>query len=318
MNQTSFYNIQRTLVVPVINKHFSDNIAQAREESRGKDEAILGDGRFDSPGKCAKYCTYTCISPSTKKIIASTTIQTIKGKGSAPLELAAFKICLDDLSNDNYQVSVVATDRNRQLAKWLRTEIPTIKHKYDPWHFVKNIKSKLRPLTQRKGCKILQEWLKPIGNHLFWCSENCGGDPEKLIQMWKSLLHHVVDKHKFGKTYPKYKRCSHKVYTRIAARKKKWLTKDSPAYNNLEKVVLDKRNLKDMEQLTNPLHTGSLEVFHSLINCYAPKRLGFELNVQDARVKLAIIDHNNNVGKEQARIRKVKHGSGKEGELRFK
>ena len=100
--------------------------------------------------------------------------------------------------------------------------------------------------------------------------------------------------------------------------RKKWLTKDSPAYNNLEKVVLDKRNLKDMEQLTNPLHTGSLEVFHSLINCYAPKRLGFELNVQDARVKLAIINHNNNVGKEQARIRKVKHGSGKEGELRFK
>ena len=136
--------------------------------------------------------------------------------------------------------------------------------------------------------------------------------------MWKSLLHHIVDKHKFGKTYPKYKRCSHKVYTRNEARKKKWLTKDSPAYNNLEKVVLDKRNLKDMEQLTNPLHTGSLEVFHSLINCYAPKRLGFELNVQDARIKLAIIDHNNNVGKEQARIWKVKHGSGKEGELRFK
>lgn len=241
VNPTSFYNIQRTLVVPVINKHFNENIVQAREESKGKDKAILGDGRFDSPGKCAKYCTYTCISPSTKKVVASTTIQTTKGKGSAPLELTGFKKCLDELSSNNYPVSVVATDRNRQLAKWLRIEKPEIEHKFDPWHFVKNIKSKLRPLTRRKGCKILQEWLKPIGNHLFYCSENCDGDPEKLVQMWKSLLHHIINKHKFERTYPKYKRCAHKVYSRHEAQRKKWLKKDSPAYNNLEKVIMDKK-----------------------------------------------------------------------------
>ena len=170
-----------------------------------------------------------------------------------------------------------------------------------PWHFVKNIKSKAKAFNTEKGVQNLKERLKSI------VSDVPKTDPEKLIKKCKSLVHHIVDKHKFGKTYPKYKRCSHKAYIWNEARKKKWLAKDSSAYNNLEKVVLDKRNLKDMEQLTKPLHTGSLEVFHSLTNCYAQKRLGFELNIQDARVKLPIIDQNNNVGKEQARIRKVKH-----------
>lgn len=102
-----------------------------------------------------------------QKIIATSTIQVSKGKGSAPLELQGFKNCLAELEEDGYKVNTVATDRNRQLAKWLRVERNDISHKFVPWHFAKNIKSKLRPLGIRKGCKILQEWIKPVGNHLF-------------------------------------------------------------------------------------------------------------------------------------------------------
>ena len=189
---------------------------------------MLGDGRFDSPGKAAKYCTYTCQSPSTKKIVATNTIQTDKGKGSSPLEMGAFQNCLQDLDSVGFVVNTVATDRNKQVAKWIRTERPEIVHKYDPWHFSKNIKSKLRPLAKRKACKIIQEWIKPIGNHLFWCAENCGEDPEKLKQMWKSLLHHICNKHKFTKTYPKYPACLHKR----SAKKK------SAKQNGLKSIVL--------------------------------------------------------------------------------
>ena len=81
MNQTSFYNIQRTLVVPVINKHFSDNIAQAREESRGKYEAILGDGRFDSPGKCAiSIVLIPVYPPLLKRLLPVQRSKPLKGK----------------------------------------------------------------------------------------------------------------------------------------------------------------------------------------------------------------------------------------------
>lgn len=52
-------------------------------------------------------------------------------------------------------------------------------------------------------------------------------------------------------------------------------------------VVLDKRYLNDMPQLADPYHTGNIEVFHSLLNHYAPKINEFDLHVMDARVKLA-------------------------------
>ena len=122
------------------------------------------------------------------------------GKGSAPLELIGFKNCLKQLEDESFNVETIATDRNKQLAKWVREERPKVKHRFDPWHFVKNVKGKMRPLTQRKDCKVLKDWIKPVGNHLFWCSENCGGDPDKLIEMWKSLLHHVTNRHNFNKS----------------------------------------------------------------------------------------------------------------------
>ena len=56
-------------------------------------------------------------------------------------------------------------------------------------------------------------------------------------------------------------------------------------------MILDNKNLKDMDDLTKPYHTGSLEVLHSLINSYTTKRQEFAINVMDARVKLAVIDH---------------------------
>ena len=210
---------------------------------------------------------------------------------------------------------LIATDRSLNGFRENRADIA---HRYDPWHFAKNIKGKLRPLTKRKDRQILQGWIKPIGNHLFWCAENCQGDPERLIQMWKSILCHVTNKHSFAKQFPKYERCQHKKYTSAEARKKKWIEKNSPAYNALEDIVLDKKYLKDMEHLCEPYHTGDIKVFHSLITSYAPKRQHFELNVMNARVQLAILDHNNNVGRKQAVVKKERKGSRKLGEKKWK
>ena len=94
------------------------------------------------------------------------------------------------------------------------------------------------------------------------------------------------------------------------SKRKRWIKKNSPAYNVIEKVVLDKNNVNEMDYLTNPYHTGSLEVFHSLLNSYASKRQEFELNVMVAHVKLAILNHNDNVYRKQVTISKARRGSG--------
>lgn len=55
--------------------------------------------------------------------------------------------------------------------------------------------------------------------------------------------------------------------------------------------------LSQIEQLAYGSHTGSLEVFHSLILTYAPKRLDFDVKSYNGRVQLAVLDHNENVGR---------------------
>ena len=136
--------------------------------------------------------------------------------------------------------------------------------------------------------------------------------------MWQSVLHDVSDKHTFKKLRPKYPKCMHRTYTKEERRRKKWIKKDSAAYNYLEKIINDKRTLADLPKLSRPYHTGNIEVFNSVVNMYAPKRKEFDLHVMDARVKLAAIDFNENVNREQSIVKKARKGSSKEGEKKWK
>ena len=57
-------------------------------------------------------------------------------------------------------------------------------------------------------------------------------------------------------------------------------------------------------------HTGALEVFHSLLTKYVPKRKHFSFEGMEARTLLAALDHNINIDREQATTT--------EGKLRYK
>jgi len=54
-----------------------------------------------------------------------------------------------------------------------------------------------------------------------------------------------------------------------------WLDIDSPAHVALKDVVLSQKLLKDVGKLSDSMHTGSLEVYHSMLLKYAPKRQHF-------------------------------------------
>ena len=65
-------------------------------------------------------------------------------------------------------------------------------------------------------------------------------------------------------------------------------------HRTLSNVVTDTTLLKDIKKLTGFHHTGSLEVFHSLLLKYCPKRQHFSYVGMQARIELAILDHNYN------------------------
>ena len=99
-----------------------------------------------------------------KNIVASVTLQ----KETA--ETAVWRDCSDVYKI--YQTLItdrlIATGRNRQIARWIRDEFPEVAHKFGSRLFVKNIKAKLRPLSQGENCRIISDWIKAIGSHLFW------------------------------------------------------------------------------------------------------------------------------------------------------
>ena len=94
--------------------------------------------------------------------------------------------------------------------------------------------------------------------------------------------------------------CAFNILFSEEERSKKWLSSGSVAHNALHKVVLQDTLLQDMKKLTGFHHTGSLEVFHSLLLKHCPKRQHFSNVGMQARIELAISDHNYNTQHKQA------------------
>lgn len=86
-----------------------------------------------------------------------------------------------------------------------------------------------------------------------------------------------------------------------------WLHPSSSAHDALQKVVQNKNLMKDLDHVTMFRHTGQLEVYHSLLLKYAPKRQHFSYGGMVCRTQLAAIDHNYHVGRQQATTRSGDH-----------
>ena len=177
------------------------------------------------------------------------------------------------------------------------------------WHSSKWVTKTLTKKAKKKGNEPLFKWIKCVSNHLCWCSQTCGGNAE----CWVSILNHVVNKHKW-KNSRHFRRCEHGRLSRRKERKTKWLEDKSLAYVALEGVVLNKKKLKDFEKFTEFHPAGKLEVYHSLLFNYIPKRLHYSYKGMVARTQLAVIDHNSNTGRNQATLTRGKN----KGNMKYK
>lgn len=158
--------------------------------------------------------------------------------------------------------------------------------------------------------------MQSVSNHLWWSAATCDGDADILREKWLSLLHHITGKHrwKISAEFKHIKMCGHATISRKDQKSIKWLKAGSPAHVALEEVVTNSKLLKDIGKLTEFHHTGELESYHSLMTKYVPKRQHFCYNGMVARTQLAILDHNANVNRSQAEVKK----GANEGEKRFK
>ena len=311
LGQSTFYCIQKKLLYPAIHRVYTTNRTLLIENAKEKSEVLhlLGDGRCDSPGYNAKYGTYTLMDSHSGYILDFHISHVRLAGNSQRMELDGFKKVVERLQDFGIKIGSITTDRHKQIRAYMRKFLKHILQQFDVWHVGKNIKKKVAKLAKKKSCRDLNEWIKAIVNHFWWCCASCGGDTDNLKEKWISILYHISDRHtwKGGKTF---KKCQHKKLTKAQRSRKPFLKRSSNAYKALESVVMDKSLLNALPHLTKFNHTGTLEVYHSLYNKFSPKRLHFGLEGMIARAELAVLDFNCGVGIDQAKT--------KSGKLRFK
>ena len=312
-SHTTFYNIQNKYLFPVVNKAWIEERSSVLDEVKNNGPVnLIGDGRCDSPGHNAKYCTYTMMTDE-GKVAAINVIQVTEVTSSNAMEKEGFERCIQDLAREEVTIKRIATDRHTSISSSMKKDHGEIDHQYDVWHLSKWVIKQLSKKAKVKGCEDLLPWIRSVSNHMWWCSATCDGNAEVLKEKWKSVLYHVTNKHKWN-GYTHFHECCHPRLTSAQIRKKRWLKPDTPAYIALEEVVLNKKILKDIEKLTEFCHTGELEVYHSEYLKYCPKREHFSHKGMVARAQLTALDHNANCGRKQA----VVQSGPRAGQARYK
>ncbi|XP_061879950.1 uncharacterized protein LOC133631796 isoform X2 [Entelurus aequoreus] len=287
----TFFNHQELILQPAIKKVWEEqqrtHLTMLQVE--GRPLVLGGDGRADSPGHSAKFGTYTTMELVANVVLDLQVVQSNECLGSYHMEMEGLKRMVELLISWDLDVGVLVTDRHRQIAKWIRENMPNTRHCYDIWHVAKSIGKKLKAIAKHKDCEDLKPWVQSIINHLYWAAVSTPpGEGELLVAKWKSVERHIQNIHKdHGDLFPI---CTHGQLQR----QKKWLKQSSRSAVKLEEVVNNKSLLKDIAMLSGEHQTSKVEAFHSLIIQFAPKMYVFSYIGMLCRNLLAGLHWNEN------------------------
>ncbi|XP_042610729.1 uncharacterized protein LOC109070109 [Cyprinus carpio] len=212
-HKTTYFDIQSSYLIPVIDEEYKEQQKAAMNDLHLQTELcnpvhLSGDGRSDSPGFSAKYNTYSFMDDTTDKIVHFELVQVTEASSSVAMEPVGFKRAVNTIQEQGIKIDVLTTDRSPSIRKIMRVEYPNIHHEFDIWHVVKGLSKKLCSMSRYKDNRELQPWTRSICNHLWYCSATCGGDPDELIENWKSILYHITGVHSWFKRRKAEKMCT--------------------------------------------------------------------------------------------------------------
>ncbi|KAH9373992.1 hypothetical protein HPB48_018762 [Haemaphysalis longicornis] len=197
--QTSSLNVSQPLCLQTQwNWLYQEQQDQLVRRVAGTAVDLAGDGRCDSPGYSAKYCTYSLLCTQLNRIIHCEQIR-VKESASVPNSVAMEKEGLVrsmvKLEEQGVAIRSLTTDRHPAIRTLCRQKKPNMRHFFDVWHIAKGLKKKLKLAAKSKGCSSIQLWIEAIKNHLYWTAAMGDGDGELILSIWGSLLNHVCNKH---------------------------------------------------------------------------------------------------------------------------
>ena len=114
----NLYNQYQSLyIAPAVNDYWESLQSQAWKEREGKEVVLSSDGRNDSPGHCAQYCTYTFADMREKCILSINIVDVreIEGRKSPNMERVGFERGLDKLIGSKMDITEVVTDGHLEI-----------------------------------------------------------------------------------------------------------------------------------------------------------------------------------------------------------
>jgi hypothetical protein len=119
---TQFYSLQKDIAIPAIDRFNNLQKNVILQQLYGIELILSGDGRCDSPGLSAKYCTYTFMDTATGAIPDFSLVQVSETTSSPVMELLGFQRSLANIEAVDLSVDVVVTDRMyKYVKKWEQT-----------------------------------------------------------------------------------------------------------------------------------------------------------------------------------------------------
>ncbi|XP_035679601.1 uncharacterized protein LOC118417944 [Branchiostoma floridae] len=185
VNESTFYKIQRQYCVDAIDEYWAKQQEIVRDLRIKEEVVLLGDGRTDSPGHCAQYCTYTALDNASGSIVAIEVVDKRDTDRKSSVMKEGFKRAMDDLDKC-VPITEVCTDAHPQISALMRTDKGVygkrgIFHSLDVWHGAKNMTKKLVKAGGEKGGTDLLPWTRDIVNHFWWCCKRAKNYEEFIL-----------------------------------------------------------------------------------------------------------------------------------------
>ncbi|XP_061580826.1 uncharacterized protein LOC133446766 [Cololabis saira] len=298
--ESTYFKIQDSYCIEPVDEFWQNMRAGVLARLREKDKVVLlGDGRMDSPGHCAQYCTYTTIEQESRDIVHIVSLDKREtNRNSVIMEKECFIRTMDALL-PVIRITEVVTDAHTQISALLNPEHGKYKewglqHSLDIWHAAKSLGKKLRRAGTVREQSELLPWIRDIVNHFWYCAKQASS-VEDFKMKWHAVIHHVRNQHTWATGA-----CEHEPLD-DDAQEKPWIKQGSAAHQALVAVVLDKRWLKDVKKFITFRTTSDLENFQNHILMYAGKRFSYTPAVYHTRTLLAAIDYNCHNGRLPAR-----------------
>ncbi|OCT83065.1 uncharacterized protein LOC108715747 [Xenopus laevis] len=309
ITESAHNRYQQNFLFPVIHHRWKKEQQRLQLEFSRKSLCLTGHSTCNRSGLSPKYCLYTLKEATTNKILNFKVEHVSPSTPSIALKKTAFKKTFDEIVGSKFSVDMICTDSHKPISEMIQEEHGEIAHQVDACHFAKSLRTKLVKASRKRSCTELCNWIDPTVNHFWWSLKTCGGNVELLLEKWASLVNHVANVHEWPGTTKVYHSCTHNLTE--MAHERKWLQRESTAFNTFRDIVLSKRIMKDLSRFCQFFQTRQNSFNCREIFRHHPRLYHDSSDAMVAKTALAAMRHNFIIEKEQAQLKtELRHISG--------